>query len=600
MNNNPHLVEKSGVLIEEKAAEKSNIQSLAVAFDQTEVQDLHGYAKPWIGGEGKNLFDKDNATEYARAINGVTGKWVSYEASSYAFACEGDTDYVVSTFHENLDLVKVAYITDPLPQSASDQVDVYALTQLESQGSVLIHTGENATYIIIQIRRAYAADTLVQIEKLATNLFDTSTATQKWVYPTNEITNRADASTEEFAVTAGQRVCLCGDVVASTNNVYMIAFLDSSNAVLSRSVATSGYSLFVDAPTGAVTCIAGFSDYTAAGITTPVLSKFTPSYEPYENYCPITNGITGLTVCHTGKNIFDKDHAEYVTKKYIDDTGTVQSMNTYQYIANYILVKPNTTYAVQINKGTSTAGFTVPMYDANKEFIEREVAIGAGTVSGIAYGTFTTTAETKYIRFSCPVSSNVRPTIMIEEGSQSSEYEPFGEQYPVSWETEAGIAFKGTLNLTTGVLHVDNLVWTFDGTEGWTMQWGTSTANGVFRINSPAMLPNPANNFISNFDVYKNVVSTNTNRGIYFNRGSTYLNIRNSRCAYLNGRTQSQVVTEWKAFLAQRYANGQPLEIMCRGVDKSYQLTPQQVKLLAGTNNIWADTGEINIAYWAH
>lgn len=442
-----------------------------------------------------------------------------------------------------------------------------------------------------------------------------------------------------------------------------------------------------------------------------------------------------------GKNIFDKDNATYVTGKYINDAGVIKSMNSYQYIENYIEVKPETTYTVQMNR-TSDQGFTVPFYDANQDFIQRETPIGAGTTHGLISGTFTTTSETKYIRFSCPNSTALRSTIMIEEGAEMSAYEPYenycpitggitgcevvaagknlfdqanaviyernindnnnwatnsvgrtyafqckpntdyvvsafsdsidifrtgyiesaipsgsgnvpvqdvvrrteqgsiqlhtsaaatyiivqvngtliadtpiqievgttasayerfnGSVIPVSWSTQAGVVFKGDLNLLTGVLHVDNIVWTFDGTEVWSMQWGTSTANGVLRINSPAMLPNPGDNFISNFDVYNNVVSTSTRHGIFFHRSSIYLNIRNNRCAFVGDKTQAQIVAEWKAFLAQRYADGQPLEILCRNVDKSYQLTPEQIKLVTGRNAVWSDTGSTSIKFWTH
>lgn len=116
----------------------------------------------------------------------------------------------------------------------------------------------------------------------------------------------------------------------------------------------------------------------------------------------IYDDATGDRIYNMGENIFDNDVADFVTGYYIDDTGEIVALSRYKYITNYIKVKPNTTYSVHGYKSSSqSAGFTVPMYNKNKTFIERKVPISASSSTGDVYGTFETTSDTEYIRFSC-------------------------------------------------------------------------------------------------------------------------------------------------------------------------------------------------------
>lgn len=125
------------------------------------------------------------------------------------------------------------------------------------------------------------------------------------------------------------------------------------------------------------------------------------------NVRPIS-GITGLNVYHPGNNIVPPD-AEYEENYFINSSGEVESNNSYKYTPDYIPVEPNTTYYVSMNKTISTAlGFTVPLYDSSKGFIERIVAIGSSGSSGKGTytGSFTTTSATAFIRISVPKNSD--------------------------------------------------------------------------------------------------------------------------------------------------------------------------------------------------
>lgn len=54
-------------LVNFRSAARVPITSLKAHF--LPKQDLHGYSKPWIGGSGKNLFNKNNSASIVTGLN---------------------------------------------------------------------------------------------------------------------------------------------------------------------------------------------------------------------------------------------------------------------------------------------------------------------------------------------------------------------------------------------------------------------------------------------------------------------------------------------------------------------------------------------------
>lgn len=129
------------------------------------------------------------------------------------------------------------------------------------------------------------------------------------------------------------------------------------------------------------------------------------TFAPYSNICPIT--AYDESTISVG-NISKQSDYTLVDDYYINADGVITQNNVYKYCPEYIKVEPNKTYPVSMYKAVEIqVGFTVPMYDKNKQFISRVVAISASSASGVGTktGTFTTTNETAFIRFSCPKES---------------------------------------------------------------------------------------------------------------------------------------------------------------------------------------------------
>ena len=120
------------------------------------------------------------------------------------------------------------------------------------------------------------------------------------------------------------------------------------------------------------------------------------------NVRPITGYDTvNVTVC--GKNIFDNSSANWKNGYFINASGVETSSGSYAYSQAFFRVKPNTTYAVQgVKNTTSSAAITVPFYDKFQSFIDRAVPVESSTSTGLKTGTFTTPANCCYLRISVP------------------------------------------------------------------------------------------------------------------------------------------------------------------------------------------------------
>lgn len=495
ISNAPHLATRTGNLIEIKRAEKANVKRFEIAFDQPEIQDLHGYAKPWIGGEGKNIFDKDNATY-------VTGKYIN------------DAGVIKS-------------------QNSYQYIENY------------IEVKPETTYTV-QMNR---------------------TSDQGFTVPLYDANQ--DFIQRETPIGSGSTHGLISGTFTTTSATKYIRFsCPNTTAIRSTIMIEEG------------------SDMSA--------------YEPYENYCPITGGITGCEVVAAGKNLFDQANAVIYERNINDNDNWATNAigRTYAFQC-----KPNTDYVV------SAFSDTIDIFRAG--YIESAIPSGSGNVpvQDVVRRTeqgsiqLHTSANATYIIVQVNGSLIADTPIQIEVGTTASAYEQFnGTTVPVSWSTQPGVIFKGDLNLLTGVLHVDSAVWTLKGTESWAHVWGASEANGVFRVGTKyPFLPNSSVNCIANFSNADQVTSNTTTHGIYFGVGTTkYFNVRNSMSAERGSKTDSELADEWAAYVAQRYADGKPLEILCRGINKTYQLTPQQVKLLTGRNAVWSTPGTTTLKFWTH
>ena len=167
-----------------------------------------------------------------------------------------------------------------------------------------------------------------------------------------------------------------------------------------------------------------------------------------------------------------------------------------------------------------------------------------------------------------------------------------GKTYTVDWTDEAGTVYGGTLDVLTGKLTIDKKVVVIkgDASEAWSsvnqsvsialiktsgIAEGALISSHYTSVAAPVRWGNLANNqaqFSSdNYIGYKDIANNGTS------------------------------VATAKAYAQQQYANGTPITFVGRLKNPViYHLTPQMVTTLAGTNNIWADTGDVTVEHGAY
>lgn len=236
--------------------------------------------------------------------------------------------------------------------------------------------------------------------------------------------------------------------------------------------------------------------------------------------------------------------------------------------------------------------------DERVSALEESGTIEEKTVSGGSVVTVTDGADNKPISAMTvnvaftqtgsgdPSPSNVRPIVGYTGANiyvSPTEDVEDATVYSVDWTNEAGTIYHGTLDVTTGVLTVDwvirdmsqfsNIGKSSGSEEPWIHRftlkhWPSGTtwqkANGEY-------------NFVS--DIVK------TGGG---NVNYTAISAPNDNTIWVYDDTIS-TVEEFKAKYAGHYIAYEVKEQFY----ETYQLTPTQVMTLIGTNNIWADAGDI-------
>lgn len=155
--------------------------------------------------------------------------------------------------------------------------------------------------------------------------------------------------------------------------------------------------------------------------------------------------------------------------------------------------------------------------------------------------------------------------------------------------------FGGTLDWATGLLTIDKLMLTYDGTEDWE-RVTSSAGDTYFRIGSVQ-------------DARMSAIRTESSHSKYKFSCSHFLHVTygmtnkpdHSAFMFVGGSGKTLAVIDasvedadsWKAYLAAQAAAGTPLTcVFDRGTPRTIQLDPQTLTLLKGANALWSDCGD--------
>ena len=293
------------------------------------------------------------------------------------------------------------------------------------------------------------------------------------------------------------------------------------------------------------------------------------------NVRPIS-GFTGLNLTRAGKNLFS---GVAITGYYlIDDGSEVREPQNAWNISNYIQVVPTATYYINTD-GTTGGRAKHCFYDENQNFLSY---IDSGSQA------FTVPSNAKYVRFSLRASA---VNIQLEVGSSATSYEPYtATVIPITWQTDAGTVYGGSLDVTSGVLTVTH---TKDDLSNLT--WRVRATGSVNVVLSAELTNSYTASGSSNCD-------WKCDRHKYIGRSAASTLIANVDTAEVgvysysyNGNTANiYFVTDDLTATA-----GDGNLVYELATPQTYQLTPQQVNSLLGVNNIWHDAnGDTTVTYY--
>ena len=308
------------------------------------------------------------------------------------------------------------------------------------------------------------------------------------------------------------------------------------------------------------------------------------TFLPYSNICPIS-GWTGANVIRTGVNVWDE---EWEVGGINDSTGEPNvSVNSQFRSKNHIPCKPNTEYFAYYN-GLSTGGVYVYAYDREKNFIGR---CTVNNVYNVQNNAFTTPDNALYLMLKCQpgqTQAENDKTVVINYPASDTSYHAYqGRTIPVSWESEAGTVYGGTLDVTTGLLTV-TMTEVDLGTLEWTYQsqytrFVSSYIPNV-KIGPVRAMPAISSEYIIISD--GRPLSEVPDKSGYLGFNDSVFSL------FVHDTSYTDAATFKTAMSGVQF-------VYILAVPQTYQLTPTEVTLLLGENNVWADTGDSTVAYRA-
>lgn len=286
--------------------------------------------------------------------------------------------------------------------------------------------------------------------------------------------------------------------------------------------------------------------------------------------CPIS-GWDSVDVSVAGKNLLPNEKYQ-LSEINVIIGQTDGAYSTYLKAGTYkISAKANAQIGIFYRKSDGTSNIRIAQ------------------TSDMAVGTFTV-ADDGYYRFWAYNSSGVNASdiewFQLELGSTATAYEPY--QRHTYHTTLPQTVYGGTLDVVSGELIVDRAMVTFDGTENW---YNVDTS-GTDRNRALCLdIDSPTGQY--NWNLIGNYITPTGNAESYPQLWKANINAAGH---LLIGIPKTiATITEWKAYLAQN-----PLQLCYElATPQTYQLTPQDVEILKGRNNVWANSGDVTVEYIA-
>lgn len=293
-------------------------------------------------------------------------------------------------------------------------------------------------------------------------------------------------------------------------------------------------------------------------------------FTPYENICPIS-GWEGMEIQHTGKNLFDGviESGDYNVTPSVG--GVKRAAADRMRCANFIPVKPNTTYYSKMPYSNSVVVF----YD------EKKWMRSNGGYAVARNTTFTTPSWCKYITFYFN-GTEYNNDISINYPATDTDYHPYTGR---SITIDLGqTVYGGYVDVMTGKLTLTYYFCTPDNAK-----------KIAYGIDAQSNLPYAYFTLVQNGSA--TALSSRTLCSMYKAGAASgidkTLRMWTSEADIWDSDLDVTSLDTVKAYFADLvivYPLATPIEI---------QLDAHTIKTLLGTNNIFADTGDVSVTYRA-
>ena len=294
-----------------------------------------------------------------------------------------------------------------------------------------------------------------------------------------------------------------------------------------------------------------------------------------DNVRPIT-GWTACEMTRCGKNLLNASDYENVTRNTLNAELSQKIQDVIAKGANVFTISGNTA-AVQVD-GNSIS-FIIEYADGilDTTVIYRGSENSSGALTGDWNVSTNPQKSIKYVRFGGNTGSAqcTLTNLQIELGSTATDYEPYhADTYDITFPTEAGTVYGGTLDVTSGELVVDRAM-----VDLASLTWELRSS-GLYRSTEiPDIKTVDKQNVRVNGIAEKYIVDSYTRAKD--NLSAFYLGMdSNNKRVFVSGGSSGS-----GSFV---YELATPI---------TYTLTPQEITSLLGANNLWADTGDSEISY---
>ena len=288
------------------------------------------------------------------------------------------------------------------------------------------------------------------------------------------------------------------------------------------------------------------------------------------------SGQSGVTIYQTGANLIDDE------KRY--KTGSAVYVGAENDGYHLPLKAGKYTFSAVFNNGKH------PTASIREQNAGSPQTIWASTDTGVTSATFTLASDGVY-RINFYLSGLTLADVgecWLNYGETASTYAPYtGTTIPVTFPAEVGTVYGGTLELSTGVLTVEQF--------GFDPQYyaplldttNTSVTTGRYvfdRVGLP--LPKTRNGVISN-RFSTNIASGNPGRMSMLTTGELYWVV-----------ATSELVSADATGLAKWFVDHPTVFVYEMATPQTIQLTPTEITALVGENVIWSDTKGSNTAVY--